>query len=110
MVRANKRFKCETCGKTSNDPYYLKKHIAAYHSDQSIEKFKCDICGLLVTSKPYLKKHKSIIHEKKKKNYRCDICKKYFTEEDSYKIHVNTLHGVINSDENQTFFNYCNSK
>ena len=56
-----KPYKCETCGKSFNDPSSRNRHVKLHTGERP---YTCDICGKGYIEKNKMLNHKRIIHDK----------------------------------------------
>ena len=80
-------FFCAQCGKTFKDPYQLRNHESAVHTES---KWHCDKCGKNLKTKESLEKHQASVHDKIR--YQCDKCEKCFAYQQNLRDHVAKVH------------------
>jgi len=92
----DKKFTCDTCGKSFHLKAALKKHQVTHQTDRP---FLCTLCGSTYKSAKVLQMHTQNVHKgKKRKNennciYHCKVCDKKFHLKQIFDNHVMT-HGA----------------
>ena len=86
-------YTCETCHKTFNREYSLKRHVEADHL--KIKDFLCSDCGKAFSEKTKLKVHLLSVH--KKIRFDCKMCDKTFASKTHLRTHVKVIHeeGIV---------------
>ncbi|CAG7786807.1 unnamed protein product [Allacma fusca] len=87
--KADKPYKCDTCGKRFTVERRLRNHKMSHNSERSSQ---CEKCGKRFARKDKLMRHMYVHSEEKM--FSCDICQKRFSRRDKLGDHLKSHGGA----------------